>query len=118
MWIGIVATFLGCVIVAEIGRRAASGGLGRNHLAGIRTTATLASDETWAAAHEAAGNWMLWTGVTAAAGMLVVAGLAIVGVGEAWIASGILGVAGWLTVGALVACVRGDRAARSVLEQH
>ena len=116
MWIGILVMFLGSVVVAEVGRRAASGGLGRNHLAGIRTSATLASDEAWAAAHRDAGSWILWTGVTSAAGMLIVAGLAIIGLREGWIAGGILVVAGWLTVGVLVACVRGDRAARSVVE--
>ena len=42
------------LLVASVTRRAADGRLPRNVLAGLRTTATLRSDEAWRAGHAAA----------------------------------------------------------------
>jgi len=42
------------VVVAAVTRRAADGRLPRNVVAGLRTTATLRSDEAWRAGHAAA----------------------------------------------------------------
>lgn len=58
-----------CMVVAGIAvivisKRAADGRLGKNRLAGIRTRATLSSDEAWEAAHQAGlrpslvGGWI------------------------------------------------------------
>ncbi|QQS00199.1 MAG: SdpI family protein [Austwickia sp.] len=40
-------------------------GLERNRTVGIRTRATMASDEAWARGHRAAARWVLATGVLA-----------------------------------------------------
>lgn len=68
-----VAVFLGIllisvgVLVFEVGRRSRSGTLARNWYVGIRTRATLASDENWEAAHRAGGGLLM----IAAAGPVV-----------------------------------------------
>ncbi|WP_420881550.1 SdpI family protein [Rhodococcus sp. (in: high G+C Gram-positive bacteria)] len=45
------------IAIAWTSRAAASGRLGRNSLAGIRTPTTMHSDETWSAAHRASRTW-------------------------------------------------------------
>lgn len=59
------------LLVAVVGRRAATGRLGRNHLAGIRTKRSMADDASWRAVHLAAEPWMLAAGMA-----LVLAGAA------------------------------------------
>lgn len=112
MWIGIATLVLGCVVTAEVGRRARRGALPRNHMAGIRTPATLADDEAWARAHREAGSVLQGTGVAGVVLGLATAVVAATGAGDAVVAGLLVAVAAVLLAGVLWACVRGDRAAR------
>ncbi|MCL3860905.1 SdpI family protein [Actinotalea sp. K2] len=100
----------GAWTVRTITRRAADGRLGRNQLAGLRTTATLRSDEAWRAGHRAGlpSNEIGATG-------LALAGLAILVLpdGVALIAVS-LGGAVWAVGWLLHAMVLANRAARVV----
>ena len=93
------------VLVMWIARSAANGGVGVNAVAGIRTSATTATDETWRLAHEVGEKPTWWGGVVFAIGgvlagvnaLLLVGGLVDEATG-----STILGVAmGVATVGGL-----------------
>jgi hypothetical protein len=67
----IVMAIGGSLLVA-FGRAATRGMLKPNGWAGIRTRATLASDEAWYATHAAGGRW-----ITIAGWVITIAGLAI-----------------------------------------
>ena len=114
------------VLVMWIARSAANGGVGVNAVAGIRTSATTATDETWRLAHEVGEKPTWWGGVVFAIGgvlagvnaLLLVGGLVDEATG-----STILGVAmGVATVGGtgLVSYggVRGHRTAKELLESE
>jgi len=59
-------------LLVWLARAGASGRLERNQVAGIRTRATLASDEAWLAAHRRAEGATLWAaGASALTGVLV-----------------------------------------------
>ena len=60
--LGVLLIVLGIALL-EVGRRAAAGTLPRNGLVGLRTTTTMASDETWDAAHRASGRWLQYAGI-------------------------------------------------------
>lgn len=68
----LAVTLLGAgAVQIWVARATASGRLGRNVAAGIRTRATMASDEAWLAAHRAARSPMETAGwCTVAAGLL------------------------------------------------
>lgn len=66
--------------VAFVGYLGLAGKLPRNHFAGVRTRATLASDEAWVAAHRAAGPLLMLGGAAAVAVSLAVAPFAFAGV--------------------------------------
>ena len=108
--LGIGALLAGTgLAVALLTRRAADGRLRRNALAGIRTRATLSSDEAWRTGHAAA------RGLSDAAGVVfVLSGLAVVAVRDAAgfavvaLVGAVLG-----TVLLLVAAWRAGRAVRS-----
>jgi uncharacterized membrane protein len=57
------------VVLGAIGR---AGKLTRQSVVGLRTKATLASDEAWKAAHEAAAKWVIAAGAVLFAGGVVV----------------------------------------------
>lgn len=89
-------------------RAAASGRLGRNAIAGIRTRATLASDAAWLAAHQRAEGLMraaAWCTIAAGLAPLVPMPMPVV------IAAVMLGAAGLLVL-AMLGAVVGGRAAR------
>jgi uncharacterized membrane protein len=99
------------VLIGWIGIKATKGTLERNWMAGIRTKATLESDEAWEAAHYAGGRLMTWAGASSVvAGLLLlvqpsnIAGLVILSVGV-----------GLLLVLVVVSGIKGDRAAKAVL---
>lgn len=99
----------GGAVIVWTARAGASGRLRRNELVGIRTAATLASDEAWAAAHRAGarrteiGGWCaIATGVSALLPLPVTALVVIALVGTC-----VLG--GFTTAGA-VADVRAAKA--------
>lgn len=58
------------VLVVVIGRLTATGRIGRNAFAGIRTKRTMADDESWRIVHRGAQPWMI-----AAGAVLTLAGL-------------------------------------------
>ncbi len=84
--------------------------VGRNSLIGIRTRATMASDEAWAAGHQAAAGVVLAGAWTSAAAGLLGGALAVAG---SRVAIGVV-IAGYLAMLALllVATARANRAAR------
>lgn len=114
MWIGVIAVGIGGVVTAEVARRAASGRLGRNRVAGIRLPSTMRSDEAWAAAHAASAPTMIVTGWITL-GLAAVAGvLAVAGRSEGVVAGVVLGACAVLLVGVLASSAIGVRAARAV----
>lgn len=60
-----VSLLIGGLVVVSIGRRSTTGELKRNQWSGIRTSATMASDEAWAVGQRAgapmtiAGGWVM-----------------------------------------------------------
>ncbi|MEM7338392.1 MAG: SdpI family protein [Actinomycetota bacterium] len=58
----LVAAGIGVYVIAA---RTASGRIGRNNYAGIRTPATMSSDEAWLAGHEAGEAFAKWGGLVA-----------------------------------------------------
>ncbi|WP_049828866.1 SdpI family protein [Arthrobacter sp. RIT-PI-e] len=56
------------VLILRMARAAATGKLGRNQVAGIRTPSTLVSDEAWTVAHQRAEGPTRWAGWCAIAG--------------------------------------------------
>lgn len=79
--LGGVSLILGGGLIWGLTRMAAAGGLGNNAAAGIRTAATTASPQAWAAGHRAALPWarrlgifsLVWGGVLVTCGFLEVA---------------------------------------------
>jgi uncharacterized membrane protein len=72
MVIAAIAMMLGGAVLVVLGAIGRAGNLTRQSVVGLRTKATLASDETWEAAHEAAAIWAIAAGaVLFAAGVLV-----------------------------------------------
>ena len=69
-----IALAVGGLLILLVGKLANEGRLKRNHLAGIRTRGTMASDDTWLAAHQAAWPSLFWAGM---AGIVVGLSLAI-----------------------------------------
>ncbi len=82
---------------------AVNGRLRRNRFVGIRSTATMVSDEAWLAAHRAARGWLV---ATAVLGFVV---SAIVIISQSWIA--LLAGCTLMVVASIVAKVAGFRAA-------
>jgi uncharacterized membrane protein len=70
---GVILIAAGAAVVS-VGRSAARGRLGRNHVAGIRSRQTLADDESWRIVHEAAEPWSLAGGLALMLGGLVAFG--------------------------------------------
>ena len=109
-----LALFLvaGGLVLIAAGRRATAGRLRRNPVVGIRTTLTLSSTVAWDAANRAGGRHLSIAGVgPLVTGPLLLTqpsngiGLAIVGVGLAWMLA-------WILAGGVV----GTRAAEEALE--
>ncbi len=97
-------------LVLGLALRSRNGTLGRNYVAGIRTKATLADDESWQAGQRA--GWA-WTAAGGAASILT--GLAMLtrpsdAVGFAIL----LGGTAVLVAGVVMGAVKGDRAAKAV----
>jgi uncharacterized membrane protein len=110
VWVSVGVMLVGSIIVAEVGRRAASGTLPRNDIAGIRLPSTMRDDESWHIAHLAGGPAMAVAGVLAAglsigAGVIGVLfgagpGTAVVLVAALVLLAGVL-LSGWLGVSAV-----------------
>ena len=57
-----IALMLGGMALVILGAIARAGKLTRQSVVGLRTKATMASDEAWKAAHEASANWVIAAG--------------------------------------------------------
>ncbi|MGH1488443.1 MAG: SdpI family protein [Acidimicrobiales bacterium] len=120
--IGLIMVAAGIAVIV-VSKRAADGRLKKNRLAGIRTKATLSSDEAWDAAHRAGlgpsivGGWIsIATGIVP---VLIGAVLALFDLATAeqymlvWTVLYVIGVAG-LLVAVVLGAVNGNRAAKAV----
>ena len=72
MMIAGIAMMVGGIALIVLGALGRTGKLTRQSIVGLRTKATLASDEAWEAAHEAAANWVVGAGAILAAGGVLV----------------------------------------------
>ena len=72
MMIAGIALMVGGVALVVLGLIARAGNLTRQSAVGLRTKATLASDEAWKAAHEAAANWVISGGAILFVGSVLV----------------------------------------------
>ncbi|RSN68391.1 hypothetical protein DMH08_11130 [Actinomadura sp. WAC 06369] len=61
--LGELVVALAGVLVVVIGRLTATGRIGRNAFAGIRTKRTMADEESWRIAHRGAQPWMIAGGL-------------------------------------------------------
>ncbi|MDY0913695.1 hypothetical protein GTU73_01720 [Rathayibacter sp. VKM Ac-2804] len=96
------------VLVLWAARAAASGRLGRNQVAGIRTASTLASDAAWLAAHRRAERSTLAAGVCAIVSAVPAVLPVPIGAVLVSVLVGCLAILGFVVHGAVV----GGRAAR------
>lgn len=111
---------LSSIAIAFVSRSAARGNLPRNHSVGIRTRATLASDEAWLAGHKAAGPRMrigaigavALSALACASGLVNLAGVEE-GVANIIVGAGIMVSATWLISWMLAATKTANRAAQS-----
>ena len=108
--LGVLMIVSGGLLVG-VGWAAATGRLRRNWFAGIRTTASMSSDEAWDACHRAGGRLMAAGGVAS-----VVCGLPLLlrpsnGVGLAFVIVGLVAVLVMTIWSGLV----GNRAAKAVM---
>lgn len=123
---GLLGLLLGLVVIAAVSHHlhnaTADGRLQRNSMFGVRTKATMASDEAWRLAHTTALPWLraatcvAWIGTAATvAALLTIAFTAPpvvampLAVGFTAAALGFVGSVAMLLIGGL----RGDRAARA-----
>ena len=106
------ALIAGSILVAVVNNRAVQGRLGPNHVAGMRTKATMSSPEAWQAAHKAAKPWVQF-GTMAG----FVSGVAVIALSSSATALlAVLAVGVVLSFGAVVAgAVVADREAKRVL---
>ena len=105
--LGLVLIVAG-VILLVVALRARSGTLPRNWIVGIRTTTTLADDEAWRRAHDAAGTLVLLAAVGAILSGIVMLFRPSNGVGLVVVIVGI----GWLLFWVVRGGIVGQRAAR------
>lgn len=114
MWLGVIALFVACLAVVRVGRRAAAGELPRNHTAGLRTPATLASDEAWDVGNRVAGASAVTGGVAGGVATIGVAAVAAAGASETVVALSLVLATILMAAILLVGGVRGHRAAQAV----
>lgn len=96
------------VVLVLVMHLAATGRIGPNPWAGVRTRETMAGPRQWRAAHRAA----MGPTVVAAIGMAVAAAVAFVLRTPAMLAGVVMAAAVWTVVWLLVALIRGEQAAR------
>lgn len=122
--VGMLMVIAGLAVIT-VAVRTADGRLGRGRAAGIRTAATMASDEAWLAAHQKGERGTKLGGV-----LFILAGLAPLVFGLPLVAAGSGGAESFMTwwavllmggtcaamLAVLVAAVAGHRAARAVTE--
>ncbi len=72
MMVAGIALMVGGIALVVLGATAGAAKLTRQSVVGLRTKATLASDEAWEAAHKAAANWVIGAGAVLIVGGVVV----------------------------------------------
>jgi uncharacterized membrane protein len=72
MIIAAIAMMVGGIALIVLGALGRTGMLARQSIVGLRTKATLASDEAWKVAQEAAAIWVVGAGAILAAGGVLV----------------------------------------------
>ncbi|GAA1803640.1 SdpI family protein [Actinomadura chokoriensis] len=94
------------VLLAVVGRLAATGRIKRNEFLGIRTKRSKADDESWRIVHQRAQPWMHASGAA-----LLVTGAAVLAIGSDGAVTGLLTLAGVLVcmVFALLGVAAGHR---------
>lgn len=115
-WVAIVSLLVGSALTSWVGRRGADGSLERNHVAGVRTSATLASDEAWDAAHRAASPMTRMTGDASVLATVGAAAVLIAGASPRVVLLLVLVICLLLLGGVVVAAVTGHRAALRALD--
>lgn len=115
--VSVVAFVLLGAVFGGVGVMLGSGRITRNNAIGIRTAATLSSDEAWKLGHQAGGRWVIASAV--ASGMATLIGVLVLVVtglkpSELDTALVILGGFGVIIGLLVVAGVVADRAAQSV----
>lgn len=114
MLVGPAVLVAGALVVRRIVVAAAEGRLRPNQLAGLRTTATLSSEEAWRAGH-AAGRRVTGQAALGSALLAGVAGVLAVVDGASDVGVGlVLTSAGVLLAGVVTSGVQAHRAAREV----
>jgi len=110
MTITAVALIVGAIALIVLGVIARAGKLTRQSAIGLRTKATMASDEAWKAAHEASANWVI------GAGAVMLVGGAVVMLADSETTGDVvaLGVTAVMLIPLVIAFRRGQAAARSV----
>lgn len=101
---------VGGTALVVLGVIARAGKLTRQPVVGLRTKTTLASDEAWKAAHEAAANWVVGAGAVLVAGGVLVMLTDSESAGDAVA----LAATALMLVPLMIAFRRGQAAARSV----
>ena len=105
-----IAMVIGGAVLVFLGAMAREGKLTRQWVVGLRTEATLSSDEAWDAAHRAGAGWI------AAAGVVLAVGGVLVTLTDSETAAGVVALiaAAVMLVPLVIAFRKGQEAARSV----
>ncbi len=109
MMIAGIAMVVGGAALGVLGVVARAGKLTRQSVVGLRTEATLASDDAWAAAHEVAAGWVV------AAGAILAVGGILVFLTDSEAAGGVVALiaTGVMLIPLIIAFRRGQAAAQS-----
>jgi uncharacterized membrane protein len=105
-----IALIVGGIALIVLGAVARAGKLTRQSVVGLRTKATMASDEAWRAAHEASARWVIGAGAVMFVGGVVV----ILTDSETTGDVVALGATAVMLIPLVIAFRRGQAAARSV----
>lgn len=116
--VGAAVLAVAALVTRLVTRRAAEGRLRPNHVAGMRTTATLSSPEAWRAGHVAAVGWTGGTSTVCLILALAAAVLAVAGVDVVWGVGFLTAGAAVLLGGAIGGAVAAHRAAKDVRDDR
>ncbi len=112
--IGMVALAFAGVVIAYVGILGFAGKLPRNRFAGIRTSATMASDEAWRTAHTAGGPALVFGGVAVFSIALAFAPFAFAGkLGETAQVAIVMATVGILVGSAVASLLAANRALKA-----
>jgi uncharacterized membrane protein len=105
MGFALLLVMIGGTLFALVGVLGLVGKLPRNHIAGIRTSYTLSSDEAWEKTHRAAAPFLIFGGVAVAMAGLAFAPFAFAGSIATGVAVAVILVCAALLVGAAFAAL-------------